>query len=89
MKCLAPISPEHVSGLKQQSETGPSYHVVSVELKDSRLFEQVVISQGCVIAVRGHTEIPFESDQIAEMKINHKYRNFRDSGARRARAASA
>jgi hypothetical protein len=44
LKCLLPISPEHAKTLKQQGETGPGYHVVSVELTDGRFFEQVVVS---------------------------------------------
>ena len=89
VECLLPISPEHAKSLKQQVETGPGYHVVSVELKDGRFFEQVVVSEGCIIAVRGYTEIPFDAHQIADMRVNHKHWNFRDPRRLKARAASA
>jgi hypothetical protein len=88
MKCLVPISLENVNNLKQQSETGPGYHVVSVELRDGRYFEQVVVSEGCVIEVRGHAEIPFEFHQIAQTRVNHKHWNFRHPRRPKARAAS-
>jgi len=88
MKYLVPISPENVNTLKQESETGPGYHVVSVELKDGRYFEQVVVSEGCVIEVRGHAEIPFEFREIVEMRLNHKIWNFRHPRRPKARAAS-
>jgi hypothetical protein len=88
MKCLAPISPEHLNSLKRQKQTGPGYHVVSVELRDGHFFEQVVVSEGCIIAVRGYTEIPFEAREIADTKVNHRYWNFRDHRRPKARAAS-
>jgi len=89
MKCLSPISPEHLNSLKQQKETGPGYHVVSVELKDGSFFEQVVVSEGCIIAVRDCTEIPFDTHQIAGMRVSHKHWNFRDPRRPKASAASA
>ena len=89
VKCLLPISPEHAKSLKQQVETGPGYHVVSVELTDGSFFEQVVVSEGCVIAVRGYTEIPFVVHEIADMSVNHKHWNFRDPRRPKARSASA
>ena len=89
VKCLLPISPEHAQCLKQEVETGPGYHVVSVELKDGRFFEQIVVSEGCIIAVRGYTEIPFDAHDIARMKVNHKLWNFRDPRRLKARSASA
>ena len=66
VKCLLPRSPEHAKSLKQEVETGPGYQVVSVELTDGRFFEQVIVSEGCVIAVRGYTEIPFDAHEIAD-----------------------
>jgi len=71
MKCLVPIPPETIGGLKSEGETGPGYQIVSVELKDGRRFDQVVLSEGCIIAVRGHTEVPFDFQEVASVNVNH------------------
>ena len=91
MKCLVPIPSGCVDHLKRTKETGIGYHVVSVELNDGRFFEQVVVSEGFIIEVRGYREIPFASDDVASVSVNHKSWNFRDrSDARcKSRAASA
>jgi hypothetical protein len=78
MKRLVPIPPGTVYDLKQQKETGLGYQVVSVQLTDGRSFDQVVASEGCIITVRGYTEVPFGLDEIAIVKVNHKRWNFRD-----------
>lgn len=78
MKCLVRIPPETASDLKQQRETGLGYQVVSVQLKDGRSFDQAVASEGCIIAVRGYTEVPFQFDEVAMVEVNHKRWNFRD-----------
>jgi hypothetical protein len=68
------------------------YKIVSVQLRDGRLFEQVAVSEGHIIEVRGYKEIPFLPEDVASVSINHKHWNFR-SGTdapvkRRAMAAS-
>jgi hypothetical protein len=78
MKTLVPIPPETATDLKQQRETGLGYQVVSVQLKDGRSFDQVVASEGCIITVRGYTEVPFGLEEVATVKVNHKRWNFRD-----------
>jgi hypothetical protein len=78
MKCLVPIPAETATELKQQQETGLGYQVVSVHLKDGRSFDQVVVSEGCIIIVRGYTEVPFRPDEVAAVKVNNKHWNFRD-----------
>jgi hypothetical protein len=91
MNCLVQIPAGLVDPLKRDRETGIGYQVVSVELKDGRLFDQVSTSEGCIIEVRGHQEIPFVSDDIALVRVTHKRWNFRDgSDARtKSRVASA
>jgi hypothetical protein len=91
MKCLVPIPSGCVDQLKRAKETGIGYQVVSVELNDGRFFEQVVVSEGFIIEVRGYREIPFAPDDVASVSVNHKSWNFRDgSDARcKSRAASA
>ncbi|HET9993808.1 MAG TPA: hypothetical protein VFQ18_00255 [Candidatus Acidoferrum sp.] len=91
MKCLFPIPEACLHHLKSAAETGIGYQMVSVELKDGRCFDQVVVSECCIIQVRGYAEIPFAPHEVATVSINHKRWNFRDgSDARmKSRAATA
>jgi hypothetical protein len=92
MKGLVPLPPESLNDLKQEMETGPGYQVVSVKLKDGRSFDQVITSEGCIIAVRGYAEVPFEFDDVDTVKVNHKRWNFRrwsDARLLKAKAVSA
>jgi hypothetical protein len=77
MKRLVPIPREHVDRLKAHGETGPGYQVVSVILRNGKRFDQVVASEGCVIQVRGHRDIPFAADDVASVAVNHTPWNFR------------
>ena len=92
MKCVVSLPPESLSSLKKEKQTGPGYQVVAVQLKDGRRFEQVVASEGCIIAVRGHDELPFRTEEVSEVFLNHKHWNFKkwsDARRTRVRAASA
>jgi hypothetical protein len=89
MKRLVPIPSACVDHLDRATETGIGYHVVSVELKDGRFFDQVVESEGCVIEVRGYREIPFTPDDVASVRVNHKRWNFRDGSNARAKSKAA
>ena len=91
MKCLYTIPQACLDDLKQGGETGMGYQVISVELKDGRCFDQVVASEGCIIAVRGYEEIPFAPEEVASVIVTHKRWNFRDGSdsRRKARAACA
>lgn len=91
MKCLFPVPQECLAHLRQAAETGAGYQIVSVELKDGRRFDQAVVSEGCIVEVRGYYEIPFSPDEVAAVSVNHKVWNFRDNSRSRlkVRAASA
>ena len=91
MKCLVYIPARLVDSLKSTKETGFGYKVVSVELKDGRRFEQVAVSEGCIVAVRGCEEVPFAAQDIESVSVNHKHWNFRGASDSRnkARAAAA
>jgi hypothetical protein len=91
MKCLFPIPEACLEHLKRGVETGIGYQIVSVELKDGRCFDQVVVSECCIIEVRGYAEIPFAPHDVASVHINHKFWNFRGGSDVRgkSRAASA
>ena len=89
MKCLFPIPEAYLGHLKQGAETGIGYQVISIELKDGRCFDQVVVSECCIIEVRGYKEIPFAPDDVASVSINHKRWNFRDGSDARAKCRAA
>jgi hypothetical protein len=57
MKRLVPNPPESDNRLKRDEGTGIGYHIVSVQLKDGRYFEQAVVSEGCIIQVRGNAGV--------------------------------
>jgi hypothetical protein len=77
MKRLVPIPREQADGLRGHGETGPGYQVVSITLKNGKCFDQVVASEGCVIHVRGHKDVPFAPDDVASVNVNHRRWNFR------------
>ena len=89
MKCLHPVPRECLADLQRGAETGIGYHVVCVELKDGRSFEQAVVSEGCIIEVRGYAEIPFSADEVACVRVNHKRWNFREGSDSRGKARAA
>jgi len=75
---LVPIPSRFVDELQEAEETGIGYQVVGIKLKDGRSFDQVAISDGCIVEVRGHRNIPFAPDDVASLTINHKDWNFRE-----------
>lgn len=90
MKCIVPLPPESLDSLKNAKQTGPGYQVVAVHLKDGRQFDQVIASEGCIIAVRGYSELPFQTEEVSSVTVNHKDWNFKKwSDARRPRAKAA
>lgn len=91
MKCIVPIPVRFADQLKRAGETGIGYQVVSVVLEDGRTFEQVATSEGCIIEVRGHREIPFAPEDVASVSVNHKGWNFREGSDahRKCKAATA
>jgi hypothetical protein len=89
MKNLIPIPTGFADRLKQAGETGIGYQVVSVQLRDGRIFDQVVTSEGCIIEVRGYKGIPFAPEDVAAVNVNHKHWNFRSASGTRARAKAA
>ena len=52
LKRLYPIPQACLHDLKREEETGIGYQVISVQLEDGACFDQVVVSEGCVIEVR-------------------------------------
>ena len=64
MKKLVPIPPESLKHLKKDDFKDFGYQFVSVKLKDGRVFEQAVASEGCLIQIKGFREIPFVETDI-------------------------
>jgi hypothetical protein len=89
MKCLFPVPEKCLDHLNNGAETGIGYKVVSLRLHDGRFFDQVLVSEGCIIEVRGHHEIPFAADDVAEINVTHKKWNFRDSSDSRVKVRAA
>lgn len=89
MNCLHPIPKECIALLRQNAETGIGYQIVSVELKDGLSFNQVVVSEGCIIEVRGYREIPFSVDEVASISVNHNRWNFRGRSDSRCKVMAA
>lgn len=89
MKLLFPIPEACLDQLKRGTETGIGYQVVSVELKDGRYFDQVVVSECCIIEVRGFAEIPFAPHDVATVSVNHKRWNFRELSDSRSKCRAA
>ena len=89
MKCLFPIPEACLEELRRAEETGIGYQIVSVELRDGRRFDQVVVSERCIIQVRGYAEIPFASEDVVSVKINHNVWNFRDQSDSRIKSRAA
>ena len=55
------------------------YTVVRITLSDGRVFEQAVIDSGSLIRIRGHTDVPFGENDIAEIEPTHAKWDWRES----------
>jgi hypothetical protein len=66
--------------LAKKPETGVSYQVVSVTLRDGRKVEDVAIIQNSLIGeVRGHADVPFEPADISGIEVTHRKWGFKRS----------
>lgn len=57
--------------LREQPETGMGYWVVTVYLKDGRVFGQTLVSGGTITHVRDHEGIPFLESDIDRLEVTH------------------
>ena len=62
--------------LSGKPETSMGYQVVSIILKDGTRFDQLVVVEGRITQTRGHSNIPFTEDQIAQIIVTHDKWNF-------------
>lgn len=65
------VPDEWVDYLMAQPETGMGYWIVSVRLIDGRSFDRVVVNDGLITQVYGHGHVPFEPEEIVEMRVTH------------------
>ncbi len=65
-----PIPNDWLGYLRQQDETGMDYQVVRIVLHGGRKFEQVAVTAGLIVQVRGYEDAPFSSADTKEMTIN-------------------
>jgi len=54
-----------------QPETGMGYQIVSIFLRDGRRFDRVTVVGGIITEVNGQKQIPFEEEEIADIKVTH------------------
>jgi hypothetical protein len=65
------LSEKWTARLMRQPETGMSYQVGTVLLKDGKVFRQVVIVDGIITQIRGRDDIPFAEDDIGDIVVTH------------------
>jgi hypothetical protein len=64
--------------LHTKGETGMGYQVVAVTLRDGRKVEDVAIIESHIVGeVRGHTDIPFEPEDIVGIELTHRRWQFK------------
>ena len=78
------LSQKWARELASKPETGMGYQVVSVVLTNGLKYDQVVVVEGRVTAVREHEVIPFTDDQIGEIILTHDKWDFRAERQRKA-----
>lgn len=83
MKKLVPIPEESLLQLRQKPSSELGYRFVSVKLKDGRVFEQAIESEGCIIQVKGQRSIPFTEAEVETVEASEKAWNFRRRPARK------
>jgi len=74
--------------LLSQPETGMDYQVVAITLRDGRVIPDVAIVHHSIVSqVRGHSDIPFDSADIAHIEVTHQKWDFQHGHSGRDRAA--
>lgn len=57
--------------LSAQPETGMGYQVATVTLRDGTQWQQVLIEEGHITRIRGQTSIPFQAEDITDIRVTH------------------
>jgi hypothetical protein len=77
MKKLVPIPAESFARLKKEPASEWGYRFVAIKLKDGGVFDQAVESEGYIIQVKRHRNIPFAEFDIESVEVSKKPWNFR------------
>jgi hypothetical protein len=60
-----------------QPETGMDYQIVAVTLRDGNIIPDVAIIHCSIVGeVRGHSQIPFDPNDITHIEVTHKKWDF-------------
>ena len=65
------FSEEWMSLVKNLPETGMSYKIVTITLKDGKEYKQAVIVGGILSLIKGLDQIPFTEKDVEEIVITH------------------
>ena len=78
MAKLIAVPRESVDNLRKQKQDEVwGFKFVSVKLKDGRCFPQAIESEGCIIEVKGHKDVPFNPEDVETVTATDKRWNFR------------
>jgi hypothetical protein len=77
MKRVVPVPAESVERLRKERSQELGYQFVWVELKDGRRFDPAIVSEDCIIAVKGYKDVPFTAEDVASVTLSEKRWNFR------------
>jgi len=75
---VTPRLPEHwIQFLARQPETGMTYQIVDITLRDGRVVRDVaIVGSSLVGEVRGHRDIPFDPADITHIEVTHNKWDF-------------
>jgi hypothetical protein len=65
------LSNKWIEYLRSQPETGMGHQVVTIKIRDGKIFRQAVVDSGHVTRIRGFMEIPFTQEEIEEITVTH------------------
>jgi hypothetical protein len=65
------LSEKWAPRLRSQGETGMSYQICTIVLKDGRRIEGVTIVGGIIAKIKGLNEVPFGEDEIDDIVVTH------------------
>ena len=57
--------------LRSQPETGMGHQIVTIQLRDGRTFDDVVVVEGLITKIPGFTGIPFSEPNISDIVVTH------------------
>jgi len=58
--------------LRTEPETGMGYWMVTVFLRDGRMFPQTVVVSGVIARIRNYPAIPFLEAEIEHLEVTHE-----------------